>query len=747
MAFFSKIKQALGFDDAGEDLDELVLGHEALPYPNRSSGEPPAHVEEKVIPLHEYEQQRGKAASTAGKLNLPSEADLSHLPDDIRKPLLQLLSGIKQREATPASAPVDDDVVEKLREQLKASEAQRRATQIRVNEMNERMADLQLKAERADIERKGLLTKLKVLQVKSGIDADSLDTAHLDNMSEQIDTLNAQLAQEKERAAQLQQQLDEAQRQAAQSHSQQEWDEQHDKWRKQLDAISARLEEVGKENAQMREQLDAANEQQSSAADLQRQLDEATAGRQQKDDEIAELKAKVDALESQVQQVEQQAYQDNQDSQQQNQRLSKIIEELNQKAKDTAERQNRRDIDLANRIDDYKQRLAATRTLADDFEQQVEELKQKLKQAQQRLDKASQNDEQHQVAITLANEQNEHLQASLETACAERDRLQARLDNIEAEQRDRATRAEQELQRQVEELNAQLGEQRDALEATKKALGQREAEMSRIVDEQDQISRERDSLVKQLAQLERDQQIANAAAEARNTEKSTAARRIAILQNRIDELTRENADLALRAEQAEIDAQSDFVVMTPKAHPAPSPAIDMAFDAPALDAPVDVSPALDTALDTPALDTAALDSPALDSPNDLSADETITFDPLPEPEVANPVAVEAKPKRKAAEKPKRKPAEAKPKRKVVEEKPKPAGALDNALTAIDDFEDALPEPKLESTPVPTAPAIDDIDDIDWLMPAEPDAPAPEPEPEPEPTPAPRVVDPRQLSLF
>ena len=170
MAFFSKIKQALGFDDAGEDLDELVLGHEALPYPNRSSGEPPAHVEEKVIPLHEYEQQRGKAASTAGKLNLPSEADLSHLPDDIRKPLLQLLSGIKQREATPASAPVDDDVVEKLREQLKASEAQRRATQIRVNEMNERMADLQLKAERADIERKGLLTKLKVLQVKREIE-------------------------------------------------------------------------------------------------------------------------------------------------------------------------------------------------------------------------------------------------------------------------------------------------------------------------------------------------------------------------------------------------------------------------------------------------------------------------------------------------------------------------------------------------------------------------------------------------
>ena len=48
---------------------------------------------------------------------------------------------------------------------------------------------------------------------------------------------------------------------------------------------------------------------------------------------------------------------------------------------------------------------------------------------------------------------------------------------------------------------------------------------------------------------------------------------------------------------------------------------------------------------------------------------------------------------------------------------------------------------------PFAGIADDIDDLDWLLPAVPDAPPP-PEPEPEPEPQPKVKpDPRQLSLF
>ena len=62
------------------------------------------------------------------------------------------------------------------------------------------------------------------------------------------------------------------------------------------------------------------------------------------------------------------------------------------------------------------------------------------------------------------------------------------------------------------------------------------------------------------------------------------------------------------------------------------------------------------------------------------------------------------------------------------------------------------EQSVETTNVPLDPftAIEqDLDDIDWLVPAVPDKPVvvqPEPEPQPQPEPA-YSADPRQLSLF
>ena len=60
---------------------------------------------------------------------------------------------------------------------------------------------------------------------------------------------------------------------------------------------------------------------------------------------------------------------------------------------------------------------------------------------------------------------------------------------------------------------------------------------------------------------------------------------------------------------------------------------------------------------------------------------------------------------------------------------------------------AAAAPSETPAPMRHGPTIEDLDDIDWLMPAEPD-PEPEPDPDPEPEEAPKHYnDPRQLSLF
>jgi myosin heavy subunit len=393
MSFFNNLKRALGFNSDGDAIDELDYYEMSgrAPYVNPFKKDPIAPAADDTV------KETAPMAEPATPARTEGNAETG-------------LQAASERDKDAAA----EQALAKAKEALRLAEAGRRAAQARANELAERMSALESENEQIELEKKSLLNKLKVMQVRAG----------------EFD--NPEAAQRVDDLANLSEQLQQAQKDAA--------DKQQ--------AI-----------AHLETQLADATAKLQAMQQLQQQLDDAKLLGETKNSQITALKQQLAEFEQMGAAADEELKAKLKLAQEQEIKLQKQINDMNRQAKVNAERQNRRDIDLANRIDELKQQAAAMAHQAEQKKQEddkrheedvtrIEKLQQQLQQAWGEAknalterDKALQDlDEARRLQVQAeAGEQ-----AAAEKAAHARDEARALRDQIK------------ELQRQIRQLKREL---------------------------------------------------------------------------------------------------------------------------------------------------------------------------------------------------------------------------------------------------------------------------------------------------
>jgi len=303
----------------------------------------------------------------------------------------------QEKNALKSGASSADEKIEDLQKQLQAAQAQLKTAQSRQQDLTNKVMTLQADYEQLDLEKKSLMNKLRVVEMR---DDDTSDMEkEIVRLNTELDEANAKLAKVKNADGEL----------------------------LTPEQIAEKDQEIEKLNAQVaeqKEQLTEANEQLSQLDQLQEEIEKITQIHAQKDEEIASLKGQVEQMQDAVKQRDDMKQQlDNAGATATN--LQKIIDQLNLKAKTTAEQQNRRDINLANSIDALKQQIADAKALAQGYKAKLDEQQNAKdntaeKIAQLEKEREDAKAEVKQVQLKLEKKQHE-LQAATE-ALAEKDR-------------------------------------------------------------------------------------------------------------------------------------------------------------------------------------------------------------------------------------------------------------------------------------------------------------------------------------
>lgn len=413
MDFFSKVKRAFGFpDDDSEYDDEMRASMHGTPYVN------PFRRDNDNIPAQTRQDESRPAAT---------EADVAALKAQMQQ-LLSMMRSVQKLAQQRDTATLVDNVPEgednDIRQRLHISETQRRAALSRANSLSEKIEELQVKVNTLENDKKGLLNKIRVMQVKAGGDAGTDTTNAIEKMMEQQ---HAELAEKdrqielvKQQLEQVQMQLEESTRQVeAADACQRQLAEAKENWAaatSEADEAKQRVQQLEERVKQLEDELNEANANLEIAAQLQQKLEEVDLFKQKKDAEIAQLRAEVDKL------SHDQDYRPKfEQAEKENASLRKTIDQLNALAKDTAEKHKRRDIDVANHIDALKAQLASAATVVErhraDREQmlqQMAKLNAEATKSQDALrDKEAELDETR-ATLTVANAQIEQLRNELE---------------------------------------------------------------------------------------------------------------------------------------------------------------------------------------------------------------------------------------------------------------------------------------------------------------------------------------------
>lgn len=217
--------------------------------------------------------------------------------------------------------------IEELKEKIKATENSRKTTLTRYNELQMKMQEVMNAKEKAEMDNRSLQNKMKVLQMNGA------NGENNDKTKEELLKLNDELTRErkegtksKERIAQLQKQVDElrAKGDAAPAAASTANDAM-------IEDLSAEVAWLHQKLDDTTEELERANEELAQAQELMTQIDKFEDIKRRKDDEIAQLKKKLAAIEGKNN--------DNQVEQltQANKELQQHIEELKQQLNDTQE--------------------------------------------------------------------------------------------------------------------------------------------------------------------------------------------------------------------------------------------------------------------------------------------------------------------------------------------------------------------------------------------------------------------------
>lgn len=408
MDFFSKLKRAFGFPDDGSGYDdELRVDSRNTPYVN------PFRRDNNNMPA----QETGQPTST---LPAATEADVAALKAQMQQ-LLSMMRNMQKSSKQPATeAPAavvagGDDA--DLRQRLQHSETQRRAALNRANSLSEKIEELQIKVTTLENDKKGLLNKIRVMQVKAGGDGGTDTTNAIEKMMEQH---HEDLAEKDQQISQLKQQLDQTQQQAE---AVTRLEDQLNKAKAKIEAEASELttaqEQVLQQSErikQLEEELQEANANLQIAEQVQQKLEEVEQFKEKKNAEIAKLRTQVEQLSGD------ENYRSKfEEAERENAALRKTIDQLNTLAKDTAEKHKRRDIDVANHIDALKAQLASAATVVErhraereQLEHQMARLKTEAEKSQDVI-KAKEGELAEALAsLTVANAQSEQLREEVE---------------------------------------------------------------------------------------------------------------------------------------------------------------------------------------------------------------------------------------------------------------------------------------------------------------------------------------------
>ena len=216
MGFFNGIKRALGFSENGDEHDDELDGIDGRaarsPYVNPFKNDKPAadepnktpsqpytapttslgDAEEGIVPMSKHMAAKQAAATHSTPDSTPSHTP-AHTPAQVHQAVpagleKDINAVLQSYFASHGSQQTDDD---SLRSRLKQSEDQRRALQARYNTLSQRVSDMESEAEKAEVEKKALLNKLKVAQMQA-------NKSDNDALNQQIDSIAAEYKEKME---------------------------------------------------------------------------------------------------------------------------------------------------------------------------------------------------------------------------------------------------------------------------------------------------------------------------------------------------------------------------------------------------------------------------------------------------------------------------------------------------------------------------------------------------------------------
>lgn len=434
--------------------------------------------------------------------------------------------------------------------------------------------------------------------------------------------------------------------------------------------------------------------------------------------------------------------------------LAKQVEALKQELEDMETRQSSVAIkqrntitDLNNRINDLKRQMATAATLADDYREQMNKMRREATAATDVHDDLRSEIEQYkqmlhtsQSAEMTALDEQQRLKKEADKAWRARNEAESKLEALQRDQADITQQLKDDYETRIDTLGTQLTQAEQELEQLRSKC---------TLNEQ------------KLAQNEIKIQALEATDEAKTQQLKTLEDELAESEKQVEKLTKQSkkhsdiasqhVDTARRLEttRQELDRQIKLYV-------AAQGEINQLNNDLAL-AQAELQ-SLNHRLNEITTQPAPLQTQESPLPTQSGKDTIITFDdelpPTPEPKVAITVPEpesHPEPESQPEESPEPEPEPQSAPEPAPEQKIEPQPEKELAKEPAELI--ATEEPVREPVPVMHTPSLDDIDDINWLMPAEPDEIATIDEPdshiaqEQADTDREPDNDPRQLSLF
>ena len=709
MAFFSKLKHAFGFNENGDDLDdELDYDLAKAPYVN---------------PFH-----REQTADKAAQHRRADPEEPARQPNPAPEPQ-GTPAGIAT-ERTHSSEPND-------------AEHRVQVAQHRANMLAQRVADMENAMRKQETELTRALEETRTThqrEIKAMQDAlgkAKADVAHSvkaeKSWQEKLDAQRAQIdaswqekldAQRAQIDASWQEKLD-AQRAQIDASWQEKLDTQQAQidtsWQEKLDAQQAQIDASWQEKLATQRALVQALQERNEQ--LVRERNKVEAETQQRIDEaIAQADVRVTASQAELAQ------------------LRKEIDEQEAQHSSEASRQRNTISDLNNRINDLKRQMATAASLADDYREQMSTMRKEASAATGKhedllseIEEYKQLLHQSQAAEMTALDEQERLKKETDRAWRARNDAQAKLEALQREHDGITGKLKDEYETQLQALTSQLAQAGQELEQLRtqanldrQQLAQNairiealeatdEAKTLRMKQMEDELSASEKQVEKLTKQSKKHTDIAAQHVDA--TRQLDATRQELDRQNKLyvaaqGEIQQLSNDLAL--------AQAELATLNRKLE-------DVAAQASKADAQAPIQPP-------------------------VAAETIISF-------VADDDEVEHTPGDTEPEIESEKPQEPQPQPQEPSEIVEPDAAPQELQPQESQPQEPMPqesqpqEPEKEPAPIVHSPSLDDIDDLDWLMPAEPDElPAPSDDSDTQPqaeTPPEKSTnaDPRQLSLF